>query len=128
MNPGVSCQRQQRGKMTNATKVTSVLCRRWRPSRNRIFLRSNLFLQVYQFPTDFDSESMFMLQEISRAIVMITKYDGNILISRARSRIFWACFYEHARVMTQSEEPWWNRAWNHRLNKRFCASHWGGYL
>ena len=34
-----------------------------------------------------------------------TKYDGYIIfISRTRSGIFFACFYAHARVMTQSEE------------------------
>ena len=38
----------------SATQVTSVLCRRWRPSRNRIVLRSKL---GYQFLTDFDSHN-----------------------------------------------------------------------
>ena len=38
----------------STTQVTLVLCRRWRPSRNRIFLRSKL---GYQFLTDFDSQN-----------------------------------------------------------------------
>ena len=45
----------------NATKVTSVLCRRWRPSRNCIFFPIKFTFVGYQFLTDFDSESMFML-------------------------------------------------------------------
>ena len=40
----------------SATQVTSVLCRRWRPSRNRIFANKVTFVG-YQFLTDFDSES-----------------------------------------------------------------------
>ena len=43
-------------------------------------------------------------------------------------RIFLAYFYANARVMTQSGEPWRNRAGNHSLNNRFFASRWGGYL
>ena len=33
----------------NATQVTSVLCRRWRPSRNRICWRSNLCYVHFAF-------------------------------------------------------------------------------
>ena len=41
----------------NATQVTSVLCRRWRPSRNRIFFAINITVVGYQFPTDFYSQN-----------------------------------------------------------------------
>ena len=45
----------------SATQVTSVLCRRWRPCRNRNFFAIKFTFVGYQLLTDFDSESMFML-------------------------------------------------------------------
>ena len=40
----------------NATQVTSVMCRIWRPSRNSIFCDQSTFVG-YQFLTDFDSQN-----------------------------------------------------------------------
>ena len=58
--PRRHCQRQQRGKMTSTTQVTSVLCRRWWSSRNHIFGDQSYFCRLSVSDWFWLSEPMFI--------------------------------------------------------------------
>ena len=65
------------------------------------------------------SEPYYVFPYVYWFLSKTTKYDGNTKNSFPEhvAEFFFACFYAHARVMTQSEEPWRNRAGNHRLKR-----------
>ena len=54
----------------NATQVTSVLCRRWRPSRDRIFFAIKVTFAGYQFLTDFDSQNRCLCSRRSHGALL----------------------------------------------------------
>ena len=70
VNPGVSCQRQQRGKMTVTQPKWRQLCVEYGSLLEIVFFSIKVTFVGYQFLIDFDSESMCMLYEISWAIAM----------------------------------------------------------
>ena len=68
----------------SAIEVTSVQCRRWQPSRNRIFCRSVTFVG-YQFLTDFDVYALGDLLAIIMCIFPLFSLEAQAIAPRSQS-------------------------------------------
>ena len=78
----------------NATQVTSVMCRRWRASDNRIFVIKVIFVG-YQFLTDFDSQNRCLCSRRSHgplfcAFCLCFHFNGGLFLFYKMAAVFLA--------------------------------------